>query len=207
MILGALSFLFPSAGSPGYACAGQEPEPMRRRDPSDGLASGERPGRQELGGTKTARPPAQETKSQKGRGWPSRRRADGRLADQPVPAPPLRGLQLAELAGDPQQPSVRGRGRHGDGLELRRVGRGRGGSRSPRQSRSSGTGSRPPWQPGLTPRRPDRLVAAVVSCPVGSGQFYRLTGEGRTIGWGEEPLWFPHEAAKFAGAPACPTGS
>lgn len=34
---------------------------------------------------------------------------------------------------------------------------------------------------------------------VGSGMFYRLTREGRTIGLGEEPLWYPHEAVKLCG--------
>jgi tetratricopeptide (TPR) repeat protein len=29
--------------------------------------------------------------------------------------------------------------------------------------------------------------------------FYAMTGEGRTIGLGEEPLWFPHDAIKFSG--------
>ena len=39
---------------------------------------------------------------------------------------------------------------------------------------------------------------------VGSGLFYRMTGEGRTIGLGEEPLFFPHDAARFAGRPEMP---
>ena len=39
---------------------------------------------------------------------------------------------------------------------------------------------------------------------VGSGRFYTMTGEGRTIGLGEEPLWFPHAAVLFAGEPGMP---
>lgn len=39
---------------------------------------------------------------------------------------------------------------------------------------------------------------------VGSGQFYTWAAEGRTIGLGEEPLWFPHAAARFAGRPGMP---
>ena len=39
---------------------------------------------------------------------------------------------------------------------------------------------------------------------VASGKFYAWAGEGRTIGLGEEPLWFPHAAVKFAGEPAMP---
>jgi hypothetical protein len=39
---------------------------------------------------------------------------------------------------------------------------------------------------------------------VGTGQFYQDAGEGRVIGWGEEPLWFPHEAVKAAGADGLP---
>ncbi len=34
---------------------------------------------------------------------------------------------------------------------------------------------------------------------VGSGKFYAMTGEGRVIGLGEEPLWYPHDAVKFCG--------
>src|SRR6185312_3969891 len=53
-----------------------------------------------------------------------------------------------------------------------------------------------------------RLVAAAailaVFAWVGSGLFYRMTGEGRTIGLGEEPLFFAHEAARFAGRPEMP---
>ena len=36
------------------------------------------------------------------------------------------------------------------------------------------------------------------------GPFYEMTGERRTIGLGEEPLFFPHEAAQFAGRPEMP---
>ncbi len=39
---------------------------------------------------------------------------------------------------------------------------------------------------------------------VGSGWFYKMTGEGRSIGLGEEPLWFPHAAVLFAGKPDMP---
>ncbi len=39
---------------------------------------------------------------------------------------------------------------------------------------------------------------------VASGQFYAWSGEGRTVGIGEEPLWFPHAAAKFAGEAGMP---
>ncbi len=53
-----------------------------------------------------------------------------------------------------------------------------------------------------------RIVAGVaislVLVWVGSGWFYQMTGEKRTIGLGEEPLWFPHEAARFAGQPEMP---
>lgn len=39
---------------------------------------------------------------------------------------------------------------------------------------------------------------------VGSGKFYVHAGEGRTIGLGEEPLWFPHAAVKAAGQEGLP---
>jgi tetratricopeptide (TPR) repeat protein len=58
--------------------------------------------------------------------------------------------------------------------------------------------------PGLKPRLVVLLVLGLAFAWVGSGQFYAMTGEGRTIAWGEEPLWFPHEAAKFAGEPEMP---
>ena len=53
-----------------------------------------------------------------------------------------------------------------------------------------------------------RMIAAgailAVLAWVGSGLFYRMTGEGRTISLGEEPLFFAHEAARFAGRPEMP---
>jgi tetratricopeptide (TPR) repeat protein len=47
------------------------------------------------------------------------------------------------------------------------------------------------------------LILALVA--VGSGKFYLWAAEGRTIGLGEEPLWFPHAAARFAGRPEMPS--
>ncbi len=46
------------------------------------------------------------------------------------------------------------------------------------------------------------LVAAIAI--VGSGRFYAWAKEGRTVGWGERPLWFPHAAARFAGSEGMP---
>ena len=57
---------------------------------------------------------------------------------------------------------------------------------------------------GLKPRLATLIAVAVLLLWVGTGQFYAQTGEGRTIGWGEEPLWFPHEAVKFAGTAGMP---
>ncbi len=39
---------------------------------------------------------------------------------------------------------------------------------------------------------------------VASGGYYEALGEGRTIGLGEQPLWYPHEAVKFSGGPGMP---
>ena len=39
---------------------------------------------------------------------------------------------------------------------------------------------------------------------VGSGAYFRWTGEGRTVGLGEARLWFPHEAVRFAGRAGMP---
>ena len=46
-------------------------------------------------------------------------------------------------------------------------------------------------------------IVAAIAC-VGSGRLYAWAGEGRTIGLGEEPLWFPHRAVEFAGGPGMP---
>jgi tetratricopeptide (TPR) repeat protein len=60
----------------------------------------------------------------------------------------------------------------------------------------------------LSPRPWPRLVAfaaiALTFASVASGRLYQWEGEGRTVGIGEEPLWFPHEAVKFAGGPGMP---
>ncbi|WP_435016161.1 tetratricopeptide repeat protein [Tundrisphaera sp. TA3] len=50
-------------------------------------------------------------------------------------------------------------------------------------------------------------VLGVVGAAIGlvaSGQFYAWAGEGRIVGLGEEKLWFPHEATRFAGRPDMP---
>ncbi|MGE3820850.1 MAG: hypothetical protein AB7I30_15660, partial [Isosphaeraceae bacterium] len=39
---------------------------------------------------------------------------------------------------------------------------------------------------------------------VATGSFYQAANEGRTIGLGEEPLWYPHEAVKFCGTEGMP---
>jgi tetratricopeptide (TPR) repeat protein len=57
---------------------------------------------------------------------------------------------------------------------------------------------------GLGPRLLTLVSVSLTLLLVGSGQFYAVAGEGRTIGWGEEPLWFPHAAAKFAGSQGMP---
>ncbi len=45
---------------------------------------------------------------------------------------------------------------------------------------------------------------AVAFVAVASGAFYQLAGEGRVVGLGFEPLWFPHKAVQFAGRPEMP---
>ncbi|MFO0907971.1 MAG: hypothetical protein U0794_06350 [Isosphaeraceae bacterium] len=39
---------------------------------------------------------------------------------------------------------------------------------------------------------------------VATGSFYQATREGRVIGLGEQPLWYPHDAVKFAGSAGMP---
>ncbi len=65
------------------------------------------------------------------------------------------------------------------------------------------TGS-PPVSERLMPRLVAFCAIATVMVWVASGLFYRMTGEGRVIALGEEPFFFPHEAARFAGRPEMP---
>src|SRR5262249_14335127 len=67
------------------------------------------------------------------------------------------------------------------------------------------TGSRAtPASSALRPRLAAGAAIAGVLVWVGSGWFYEMTGEKRIISLGEEPLWFPHQAARFAGRPEMP---
>lgn len=59
-------------------------------------------------------------------------------------------------------------------------------------------------RPGLFPRAATLAVLVLALLAVGSGRFYDWSGEGRTVGIGEEPLWFPHAATRFAGGPNMP---
>ena len=119
-------------------------------------------------GRKSARSPRAERRARKKKpGWVAG------VAEEGWRLSPFRLLLYAafsvpELAGDPQQPPVRGRGRNGDGLEFRRVGRGAATEFGRRNSsRSVRTGSRPPWYRGSTP--PDRGCGGFVILFVGSG--------------------------------------
>jgi hypothetical protein len=59
-----------------------------------------------------------------------------------------------------------------------------------------------------TPRLWPRLVALGVTVTlfvtVATGGLYALAEEGRTVGLGEEPAWFPHRAVEFAGSEGLP---
>ena len=57
---------------------------------------------------------------------------------------------------------------------------------------------------GVFPRVVALTAIAGVFVWVASGRFYEASREGRTIGLGEQPLWYPHEAVKFCGAPGMP---
>jgi tetratricopeptide (TPR) repeat protein len=55
--------------------------------------------------------------------------------------------------------------------------------------------------------RPRLLAATAIGAAlllVGSGWFFKMTGEKRTLALGEEPLFFPHQAAQLAGRPEMP---
>ena len=64
----------------------------------------------------------------------------------------------------------------------------------------------PAFRPGagLAPRLVALLAIAGVFVWVATGSFYASAGEGRTIGLGEQPLWYPREAVKFAGSDGFP---
>jgi len=70
-----------------------------------------------------------------------------------------------------------------------------------RRATTEGT---PPSSSGMMPRMITGCVTALVFVWVLSGSYYAMCGEHRTIGLGEEPLWFPHEATRFAGKPGMP---
>ncbi len=72
------------------------------------------------------------------------------------------------------------------------------------RSRRQAQGAIAPARWSLPPRPLAFGTVALLLLWVGSGQFFRMTGEGRTIGFGEDALWFPHEAVKFAGKAAMP---
>ncbi len=57
---------------------------------------------------------------------------------------------------------------------------------------------------GATPRLVAFGAVILLILWVGSGLFFKMTGEGRVINLGEEPLFFPHEATKFAGEAGMP---
>lgn len=66
------------------------------------------------------------------------------------------------------------------------------------KAKSSGAGR------GLAPRALAFGAVGASALLVGSGVYYELAGEGRTLGLGEQPLWYPHAAAEFAGRPGMP---
>jgi tetratricopeptide (TPR) repeat protein len=56
----------------------------------------------------------------------------------------------------------------------------------------------------MPPRAFTGCAIAALLVWVLSGSYYAISGENRTIGLGEEPLWFPHAATRFAGKPGMP---
>jgi len=61
-----------------------------------------------------------------------------------------------------------------------------------------------PASSGAAPRLIAAGAVVLLLLWVGSGRFYMMSGEGRTIALGEEPLWYPHQAVRFAGEPGMP---
>ncbi|HEV3121573.1 MAG TPA: hypothetical protein VGY53_06710, partial [Isosphaeraceae bacterium] len=69
--------------------------------------------------------------------------------------------------------------------------------------RRAAAGTAPP-APRIAPRLVALAAMGVAIFALGSGWLYTHAAEGRTIGLGEEPLWFPHAAARFAGEAGLP---
>jgi len=57
---------------------------------------------------------------------------------------------------------------------------------------------------GVAPRLAALAAVCGLFAYVASGRFYEATGEGRSVGLGEQPLWYPHRAVEFAGGPGMP---
>ncbi|HWE36043.1 MAG TPA: tetratricopeptide repeat protein [Isosphaeraceae bacterium] len=57
---------------------------------------------------------------------------------------------------------------------------------------------------GLPPRLIALALIAATIAAISSGAWYAVAGEGRTVGLGEDPLWQPHAAARFAGKEGMP---
>ena len=74
---------------------------------------------------------------------------------------------------------------------------------SRRRAANVGTGFAPESHVWLPRMITGGAILAVIAW-VGTGWFYEMTGEKRVVGLHEEPLWFPHEAARFAGGPGMP---
>ncbi len=119
------------------------------------------------------------------------------MEDQPISPLALRQFLFAESASNAKFTPICGRRGIGDGLELRRVG-----CRVTATASEARVGLPNSW--GMLPRAFTGGVTAAVLLWVLSGSYYALCGENRTIGLGEESLWFPHAATRFAGKPGMP---
>jgi len=73
-----------------------------------------------------------------------------------------------------------------------------------RRRRLNREGAAPSSSSTVLPRLAAFAAVLLVLVWVGSGLFYRMTGEGRVISLGEEPLFFPHKAVQLAGQPGMP---
>lgn len=56
----------------------------------------------------------------------------------------------------------------------------------------------------MIPRVATLVVVLTLGTLVASGAYYEFQGEDRTVGLGERPLWFPHDAVKSASLPGMP---
>ncbi len=125
------------------------------------------------------------------------------MAPEPLPAPAVRRVQRPELAGDAEQPPVRGGRGDADGVELRRVGRGgpatpRGARPGRRRSAGAAASCRGSRRSGASP---------CCSRPSPAASSTRWPARGGRSAWARSRSGSPTRPSSSPGRSGCPSGS